>query len=432
MKTKINFLLVLLITSLSIFSNLYASENKAFYFDAVVFDSDRDSLLRLDVYTIIPWESLEFIKTQNLFGAKYLQLITIANSEGKIISDKSISKTVRTEDYFKSQGSNADYENSQAIFYLPAGNYKVTVIIKDEISNMEFKRARSIEALDFDKFPYSMSGILLLSSIEETGGKYTITPHASDNVGGLDDGYFAFFEIYNDTTITESDFVYQIMQKNGKVLYESKRIRKPVNKKINRLYIKIAPPEGSFGEDLVLRIISLAPIDSNEYTENDFLAVSQRTVRYEKTLSGIVLTDINKAIRQLRYVADGSEMDHIQDGQTDAVRLKRFEEFWEDRDPTPSTERNEAFEEFYTRVEFANNNFKSYTEGWLTDKGHVYIVFGHPHNIERYQRNLGDNRAIEVWTYLNNYEFYFQDKDGFGDFRLYRPLSVTEKYKYRN
>jgi len=47
---------------------------------------------------------------------------------------------------------------------------------------------------------------------------------------------------------------------------------------------------------------------------------------------------------------------------------------------------------FYTRVMFANNYFLSYTEGWQTDRGMIYILYGPPKVIQK-------NYKKEKWIY---------------------------------
>ncbi len=61
----------------------------------------------------------------------------------------------------------------------------------------------------------------------------------------------------------------------------------------------------------------------------------------------------------------------------------------------------------------------------------IYVIFGDPITIDR-QTGYGDGKTYERWIYQNNREFIFVDNTGFGDFRLIRPLTVTEKYRYRN
>ena len=48
--------------------------------------------------------------------------------------------------------------------------------------------------------------------------------------------------------------------------------------------------------------------------------------------------------------------------------------------------------EFYTRVESANNYFTSYLEGWKTDRGIIYIIYGVPNVVYK-------NKDYENWIY---------------------------------
>ena len=82
-------------------------------------------------------------------------------------------------------------------------------------------------------------------------------------------------------------------------------------------------------------------------------------------------------------------------------------------------------------MNFANANFKSYNDGWLTDKGRVFIVLGNPNSTEKFS-NFGNNVQYEKWIY-NSFqrEIIFEDKSGFGDFRLARPANFIEKYEYK-
>jgi GWxTD domain-containing protein len=49
---------------------------------------------------------------------------------------------------------------------------------------------------------------------------------------------------------------------------------------------------------------------------------------------------------------------------------------------------------YYRRVELANTYFTSYKEGWKTDRGMVYIIFGLPDQVFRFSDR-------EVWSYKN-------------------------------
>jgi len=145
------------------------------------------------------------------------------------------------------------------------------------------------------------------------------------------------------------------------------------------------------------------------------------TVRWTDIPSSI--TNLEKAIDQLRYIAQPSEYDFIRDAKVDEERKRRFLEFWVKRDPDQSTPRNELMEEYYRRVEYSNKNFTHYVEGWKTDMGMVYIRFGPPDNVERHPFDM-NTKPYEVWYYYQiERQFVFVDETGFGDYRLRYPTT---------
>ena len=99
-----------------------------------------------------------------------------------------------------------------------------------------------------------------------------------------------------------------------------------------------------------------------------------------------------------------------------------FKDLWKKKDPTPGTDRNELMEEYYSRVEYANKNFKHYLDGWRTDMGMVFIIFGSPNNVDRHPFDI-DAKPYEVWYYYElNRQLVFVDETGFGDYHLTTPI----------
>ncbi|HVP43286.1 MAG TPA: GWxTD domain-containing protein [Terriglobales bacterium] len=98
-----------------------------------------------------------------------------------------------------------------------------------------------------------------------------------------------------------------------------------------------------------------------------------------------------------------------------------IEQFWLRRDPTPDTVENEYKEEHYRRIAYANERYTEGAQGWRTDRGRIYIVYGKPNTVvthatseSGYVRPLGYGRSddsshslaqttttrpYEVWTY---------------------------------
>jgi len=108
---------------------------------------------------------------------------------------------------------------------------------------------------------------------------------------------------------------------------------------------------------------------------------------------------------------------------SDSTKQAWIVDFWKQRDPTPDTEENELQEEFYRRIDFANNYFTVNAldkEGWKTDRGGIYIKYGPPTDVERHQDQL-NLPPYEIWYYKKiNRRFFFEDKSGVGDYHLVR------------
>ena len=102
-------------------------------------------------------------------------------------------------------------------------------------------------------------------------------------------------------------------------------------------------------------------------------------------------------------------------------RQQLFDQFWQQRDPTPGTPENELRVEFFNRIDYANRNFSeptSSTDGWKTDRGRVLLRNGAPDDVERQAVEPG-MPTVEIWQYTRlNKRYIFVDQQGMGEFRL--------------
>jgi GWxTD domain-containing protein len=140
---------------------------------------------------------------------------------------------------------------------------------------------------------------------------------------------------------------------------------------------------------------------------------------YQEFLSGPVSYLITKAERQ----AFGNL-------KTDSERDSFMERFWEVRNPAPGSGQNDFREEYYRRVAWANAQYgnDAGSDGWRTDRGRTYILFGRPQTSSSWvgQQEL---YPIELWFYANPgltelppfFYVLFCDKDGIGGYRFYHP-----------
>jgi GWxTD domain-containing protein len=146
-------------------------------------------------------------------------------------------------------------------------------------------------------------------------------------------------------------------------------------------------------------------------------------VRREKTFTvdpsaATLWADPNGAIDVLRYIATEQEISEMNALTTPARQKEFWEEFWRRRDPSPGTPENERMDEFYKRVQYANQHFEAGIAGWKTDMGRIYIVNGNPDEVVRNPFNV-DRPPEEIWYYYRDRKtFVFVDREGFGRYEL--------------
>ena len=80
---------------------------------------------------------------------------------------------------------------------------------------------------------------------------------------------------------------------------------------------------------------------------------------------------------------------------TDDEKDAFIEQFWLRRDPDLNTSQNEFKEEHYRRIAYANERYHGGINGWLTDRGRVYITMGPADEV--YSKPAGGRYQREIW-----------------------------------
>lgn len=390
--------------------------------------SEFDPRARADIYVAVPYEALQFESVQNVHVAQYDVTITIRDSANRKVFDTTYQRQVSERDYNVSRGSTGEADRSAKTFTLSPGRYRLEVRVTDTFSRREQTSGRDLSVVDHTTSIPSMSSILYLSEIEQRGERYRITPYVGDVIFTPEMTLFGFFEVYLDVP-QRVGFSWRIATSDGRMLAQGLTPADSIPTRTAQRFVRLPLPPTPMSGAYTLRI-RMHPGKGAETDTSETLAERTRGMVIPRTSLSEAISDLGKAIKQLRYVAQQSDIDAIEGGGTQAERQARFEAYWKTLDPTPNTVRNEAFDDFYARIEQANKLYKSYAEGWLTDMGMVFIIMGPPAAVDRY--NLQAGRALRVvWTYQNNMTFVFEDNTGFGDYRLRTPLPPGMKYRYR-
>ena len=109
---------------------------------------------------------------------------------------------------------------------------------------------------------------------------------------------------------------------------------------------------------------------------------------YDKTFPGVSNSD--EMIDCTRYLMSKEEFEKCKDA-TDKKNC--IDDFW--LTVGGSNERaRELLKRYYGRVKEANKNYSTYTQGWKSDRGMMFIIFGPPVNVYKSKKN-------EIWVYGN-------------------------------
>lgn len=135
------------------------------------------------------------------------------------------------------------------------------------------------------------------------------------------------------------------------------------------------------------------------------------------------------------YIIAPEEKEAFLELSNDEERGQFIEQFWLRRDPTPETIENEFREEHYRRIVYANELFTSGVEGWRTDRGRIYIMFGPPDEIETHAMGGGYwRRAEEGGGQTSTYPFerwFYRHIDGVSDGVELEFVDKTMSGQYR-
>jgi GWxTD domain-containing protein len=138
--------------------------------------------------------------------------------------------------------------------------------------------------------------------------------------------------------------------------------------------------------------------------------------------------DSSKWLNEVSYIISDSEREYYLSLQSNSERERFIDGFWELRDPTPDTERNEFREEHYRRLAKAEREYDLANKmGLKSSIGQVYILLGEPLK----QLTFTDpalNGPVYAWYYppdkscgIKYHFFIVFFKPGGRIYRIYNP-----------
>jgi len=356
----------------------------------------------------IPYSRMVFVFRDSLYEAFLRFNLFVLDRDQNLVFEKNWKKRITVESYYETL-SDSTFWQFATVAPLPAGKYEVVMESLDE--NVEVPQYKRLTLRIRDRRDRD----LVLGDMLFLEGRYDFT---DVDLASLTPAPKATmrrdFTVYSEVlllkgasevtaTLTWSEGYREVRSDTLRVVRQGKKLK-------------------------LFRIYSIKELDPGEYEVE--LVVEGRGIRPESVQSKIEILKhlefyseeaLDRAIEQLRYIGEGAAYDSLLKAKTFERKKYWFNRFWMEYYPVEDSLNNPVREEYYRRVRYANRHFGSGREGWRTDRGRIFILYGPPDEIRRTQdRNL---REYEIWIYNEiQRQFVFVRDQSIGEYRLIREM----------
>lgn len=341
-------------------------------------------------------------------------------------------------------------------FVFPKGDYKCEISGADIHDPAMFRQiTEQIKIIPFLNGSLSISDIQLASKMVQGSDNtssifykntYEVIPNPNVLFGESQPALFYYSELYN----LQSPQLKSQQLKIAQMIYNSKG--KLVKEK-TKYFLRSTPTRVEVGSHILSNFstdtytLVLALIDSagntGVSTAKKFFVYNPNIIVVDtfETSSTSVLSstfgtmseeELDDLYDKSKYIATKSEIEKYDKlSNIDGKREFMFE-FWKNKDVNESTSENEYYRKYIDNIQIANERYSRMgRQGWKTDRGRIYLIYGEPSEIERYP-NQSEAKPYEIWHY-NDLEggvyFIFADLTGFLDYVL---LTSTKRGEIRD
>ena len=338
-----------------------------------------------------------FQREGNSFVARYRVGISFKR-EGAPPVDLAREELVRVATFQETQRADESVLFQQVLRILP-GTYQVTATVRDASSTSESSATAEYTAPKFGRQTYSAP----ILTYQATGrgslsDPLTLVLNPRGAVGYGSDTLLAYVEGYGFADASKVPF--EVLDEQENTIY-SDSLQFRGGREVESQVVRLAPDSVSLGELKI--VVGSKP----ERSASALVSFTQAWV----------VTNFDEMLDLLRYFGHDEQIAAMRRAPA-SERARLWRQFYEATDPNNGTPENEELNQYFSRVNAANQRFKDEgLPGWRTDRGEVFITLGPPD--ESVESTPGASSRIIRWTYLTHrLEIYFQDETGFGRLRL--------------
>jgi GWxTD domain-containing protein len=325
----------------------------------------------------------------------------------------------------------------KSIYALPLGSYELSIRGYDYKNPSRKDSVSSRFKLEgYDTAP-AISDIDLCTRIVQSDDKnnifyknsHEVTPNPSLLFGGnISPVVFSYAELYNMNPDSTYSIIVGVMDARGNFLKQRRRVHKYSARSVvdvNSLDVHTIP-SGKYRFVLVVADTLGKEAVHNEKTIFIYnpqiqsvasTSISPRTADF----SGLSNDELIDEFRKLQYISSSDDRKAFDKLTTMEARREFLATFWGEIESgrRGMTEISRAI--YLERINMANQRYHSMgREGWHTDRGRVYILYGEPDEVERFP-NSDNVKPYEIWHYHqieSGIIFNFVDRTGADDYML--------------
>ena len=390
-----------------------SSGDLQYYLDYAFFKHSREKQVYCEFYLMFYADQFHLVSKNNTAWAVAKIEVEIQNDFMGVRNRKWTTEAQLSSDSINRKGI-AIYD--QWTDELSSGRYELNLMVSDPNGT-----ARGSVNLSLD-VPAMNSGQLVTSSLEfvsriesnkKTGrftkGNRSVMPNPSRRYGLLNPMLTFYYEVYNIQSAAGDslELKYTITDAAGKVVknYPEMKFKNP-GTSASVIHAFDVSSLGSGVYDLVIGVKD--PVAGT----STGLRRSFEVIQLDFASAKPVLVDdqLNVMDHVLQYLISPQEY-NLFASLNSTAKTNFIIQFWNDKDPSPGTPKNEFLEEIQQRYRYANKNFGwGVEEGWGTDRGRILIKYGMPDEIDRHQAE-SETVPYETWIYHQQkiYEFVFAD-----------------------
>jgi len=328
---------------------------------------------------------------------------------------------------------------TQAGYMIPFGEYTLEVLAVDSLNS---SRRDSISLpIKFQPYPetISLSDVELCSKVVASSKKddafsknsLEVVPNPALVFGvATHPMLFNYVELYNLDPAATYTAKRQLVASDGKVVKESSQPRKyGMRNGIEASSMNVtAVIPGKYAFRLLLLDESGRELGRSEKTVfvyNPHLqapASGPAASPFQATqLAGLSDAELTKEFQQVQYLATSDETKMFAQLTSETGKREFLANFWAQLELGRFDWAPIKRAEYLRRVAAVNQNFTVLgRDGWRTDRGRIYLLYGDPDQIDRFPGET-ESKPYQIWRYFSierGVEFVFIDRWGDSNFYL--------------